>query len=392
MIQPANLFDLTRHLPTPLLVVDQEQVRVNLRRIQQAVPQAEIFYAVKCNADRRVLEAVWQAGAGFEIASLSEAETMTQMGVPPERIICLHPIKAPEFLRALHRQRIDVLAADSLVELDKLAAHAPGSRVVLRVSISNAGSVVQLNGKFGVEPGEVLNLFRQAEARELRPYGITIHVGSQCERLATWMEALAVCRELFREAARAGVKLSLLSLGGGLPAPYSNGALSFEEIGAALRAGLASLELPSDCTVSIEPGRGIVADAGTLITTVVGLAERAAGHWAYLDAGGYHGLFEACAAGGGIPFQISAQHNDRPTRVYNIGGPTCDSFDMPFERRPLPELRIGDRLAIHSAGAYSTELSSTFNGFPAPAVYGLEELGTESYSLPSSLIDGGCAP
>ena len=65
MIQPVNLFDLTRHLSTPLLVIDQDQVRANLRRIQQAVPQAEIFYAVKCNADRRVLEAVRQAGAGF---------------------------------------------------------------------------------------------------------------------------------------------------------------------------------------------------------------------------------------------------------------------------------------------------------------------------------------
>lgn len=374
MTLPINLFDLTQHLQTPLLVIDQTQVHANIRRIQQAVPQAEIFYAVKCNADRRVLEAVQQAGAGFEIASLSEAETMAQMGVLPERIICLHPIKAPDFLRALHRQRIDVLAADSLAELDKLAEYAPGSRVVLRVSVSNEGSVFPLNGKFGVEPSEVLNLFRQAEARGLRPYGITIHVGSQCERLETWTEALAVCRELFREAQSAGMKLSLLSLGGGLPAPYTNGALSFEEIGAALRAGLARLELPPDCTVSIEPGRGVVASAGTLITTVVGLAERTAGHWAYLDAGVYHGLFEACAAGGGIPFPISTQHNDRPMRVYNIGGPTCDSFDMPFQQRPLPELRIGDRLAIHSAGAYSTELSSTFNGFSAPVIYALEEL------------------
>lgn len=374
MTQPINLFDLTQHLPTPLLIIDQEQVRTNLRGIQQAMPEAEIFYAVKCNADLRVLEAVQQEGAGFEIASLSEAELLAQIGVRPERIICLHPIKAPEFLRALHRQRINVLAADSLAELDKLAACAPGSRVVLRVSVSNKGSAVLLNGKFGAEPNEAMNLFQQAKALGLRPYGITIHVGSQCERLETWTEALAVCHELFRQTQSAGMKLSLLSLGGGLPAPYTDSALSFEEIGEAIRAGLASLELPPDCAVSIEPGRGIVADAGTLITTVVGLAERANGHWAYLDAGVYHGLFEACATGGGIPFPISAQYNDRPTLIYNLGGPTCDSFDMPFQQRRLPELHIGDRLAIHSAGAYSTELSSTFNGFPAPKIHSMAEL------------------
>ncbi len=369
-----TIFNLTQHLPTPLLVIDQAQVRANLRRIQQAVPQAEIYYTVKCNADRRVLETVRQTGAGFEIASPSEAEALAQLGVPPERILCLHPIKAPDFLRALHRQGIDVLAADSLAELDKLAACAPGSRVVLRVSVSNEGSVFPLSGKLGVEPAAVLELLRQAAARGLRPYGLTIHVGSQCERLANWTNALAVCGELFREAAGAGVKLSLLSLGGGLPAPYAEGALSFEEIGAALRAGLARLELPPDCRVSIEPGRGVVASAGTLIASVVGLAERAAGAWAYLDAGVYHGLFEACAAGGGLPFPLRVEHGGRPARVYNLGGPTCDGFDMPFERRALPELRIGDRVAIELAGAYSTALASTFNGFPGPVVYGLEEL------------------
>lgn len=374
MPKPANLIELTRHLPTPLLVIDQQQVRENIRRIRQAVPSAEIFYAVKCNADRRVLEAVWQAETGFEIASLSEAETLRQMGVPPERIICLHPIKTPEFLQMLHCHRIEVLAADSVVELDKFAKYAPGSRVVVRVSVANHGSSVPLNGKFGVEPNEVMGLFRQAQLRELIPYGVTIHVGSQCERTATWIEALAICRELFKEAERGGLNLKLLSLGGGLPAPYANNAISVEDMGGAIQSELDRWELPPDCTVSIEPGRGVAASAGTLIATIIGLAERTTGRWAYLDAGVYHGLFEACEAGGGIPFPITVEHANRPLQIYNIGGPTCDSFDMPFQQRSLPELRIGDRVAIHAAGAYSTELSSTFNGFPAPAVYSLKEV------------------
>jgi ornithine decarboxylase len=104
------------------------------------------------------------------------------------------------------------------------------------------------------------------------------------------------------------------------------------------------------------------------------LAERAGSKWAYIDAGVFHGLFEACPAGGGFPFRISPQYPDRPEQIYNIGGPTCDSFDLPFEQRTLPELRIGDRLAIHTAGAYSTEMSSTFNGFMAPDIYTLSDL------------------
>lgn len=374
MAQLANFVRQTRHLPTPLLVIDPGKVGENICRVQQALPQAKVFYALKCNTNRAVIEAVRQANAGFEIASLSEAELLVQLGVPAEQIVCLHPIKAAHFLRFLHRHRINVLAADSLAELDKLAEHAPGSRVVLRVSVSNAGSVVLLTGKFGVEPNEVVSLFQQARLRELIPHGLTIHVGSQCERVATWVEALAVCRELFREAERNGFEMKLLSLGGGLPAPYANSSITLEEIGAAIQSELRRMELSPDCAVSIEPGRSVVANAGTLIATVVGLAERASGRWAYLDAGVYHGLFEACEAGGGIPFSISVEHPDRPSHIYNIGGPTCDSFDMPFQQRSLPELRVGDRLAIHAVGAYSTELSSTFNGFPVPVVYSSEEV------------------
>ncbi|MBI1760810.1 MAG: type III PLP-dependent enzyme [Acidobacteria bacterium] len=374
MPQPSDLFHLTRHLPTPLLVIDQAQVCANIGQLRQALPAVELFYAVKCNAHPHVLAAVQQMEAGFEIASLSEAATVRRMGVAPERIICLHPIKAPEFLRYLHRHQIGVLAADSRAELDKLAAHAPHSRIVLRLNVANTGSVFPLSNKFGSAPEEALGLLSYARERGLQPHGLTIHVGSQCERAATWTEALHVCRQVWRDAHRAGFALKLLSLGGGLPAPYAPEGLTAAQVALTIRTALENFALPTGCALSIEPGRALVANAGTLIASVVGLAERQNGSWAYLDAGVYHGLFEACAAGGGLPFQLSTNQPGRPPMLYNLGGPTCDGFDMPFERRALPELRLGDRVAIHTAGAYSTELSSTFNGFPAPTVYGLEEL------------------
>lgn len=216
---PKNIFNLTQHLPTPLLVIDTAKVRDNIDRIRRALPQAELFYAVKCNPDHRLLEAVQMAGAGFEIASRSEAETVLQLGVAPERIICLHPIKAPEFLRFLHERGIDVLAADGIHELDKIAEHAPGSRIVLRVSVPNEGSIVPLNRKFGAEPQAILHLLQHACERGLHPYGLTIHVGSQCERLETWRAALAVCQQTIAEARQNGLPLRFISLGGGLPRP-----------------------------------------------------------------------------------------------------------------------------------------------------------------------------
>ena len=374
MFQP-DLFNLTAHLPTPLLVIDTAEVCANIERIRRALPSVEVFYAVKCNADPRLLAAVEQARAGFEIASLSEAETILQMGVPTERIICLHPIKSPEFLRYLHRHGIDILAADDAHELDKITAHAPGSRIVLRVAVSNEGSVVPLNRKFGAAPSEIVRLLRHARARGLQPHGLTIHVGSQCERLETWRAALEICRQVCAEARQHDFEFSMLSLGGGLPAPYTDDALTLAAIGAEVQAALPRIALPPASVLSVEPGRAVAASAAVLLATVTGLAERDDGRWAYLDAGTYHGLFEASRIGGGqIPFSVITQNGERQRRVYRLAGPTCDSFDLPFEEIALPELRLGDRVAVLCAGAYSTALSSTFNGFPAPRVYGLEEL------------------
>lgn len=370
-----TIFNLTRHLPTPLLVLDRATVRANLERLHRALPEAEVFYAVKCNPDRRVLAAVAQTGAGFEIASPSEAAAVLELSVAPERIICLHPIKSPEFLRLLHARGIDVLAADDMRELDKIAACAPGSRVVIRVSVPNDGSIVPLNRKFGAEPAAVVRLLQRARALGLQPYGLTLHVGSQCERLATWQAALAVCQRVCYAARQQDLPLSFISLGGGWPAPYTAAALALDAIGAVVRAALPQFDLPPASVLSIEPGRAVAASAGVLVATVTGLAERADGPWAYLDAGVYHGLFEASRIGGGqIPFVVTAQFGERPPRVYRVAGPTCDSFDLPFEEMTLPELRLGDRVAVHCAGAYSTVLASTFNGFPAPVVVGLDEL------------------
>jgi ornithine decarboxylase len=373
-ISQEDVIDFTRRLATPFLMLDLNQARKNIRRIRRALPNAALFYAVKCNTDQRLLEAVEREGIGFEIASFSEAEAVLRLGVGPERIICFHPIKSPEFLRFLHRHRIDILAADSVHELDKIAEYAPGSRIVIRVSVSNEGSVVPLNRKFGVEAQDVIRLFGYAATRKLVPYGITIHVGSQCERLETWVNALEVCERVYQQVNTAGVKLSLISLGGGLPAPYKKESLALETIKEVVNDALSRWKLPEDCALSIEPGRAVAASAGTLITSVIGLAERADGRWAYIDAGVYHGLFEASGAGGRIPYPLTVKHSGRPTWFYNIGGPTCDSFDLPFERIRLPELRLGDRIAIHFAGAYSTATSSMFNGFPAPTIHFLEDL------------------
>jgi ornithine decarboxylase len=318
--------------------------------------------------------------AGFEIASLGEAEQLLAAGVPAESMMCLHPIKAPGFLRFLHRNRITILAADCAEEIDKIGRDAPGSRVVIRVSVPDRGSRVPLSGKFGAPPDQVPELFARTRSRGLQPFGLTMHVGSQCESLGTWRSAIETCLSLYHRADNAGNPLALFSLGGGLPVPYRATVCTMQAVGRLVDHARQSL--PDRCAITVEPGRAIAASAGTLVASVTGLAERADGHWAYIDAGIYHGLFEAAEVGGGIPIPVLAEATERLKLDYHIAGPTCDSLDVPFRRLRLPHLRLGDRLAFGCAGAYSTSMCTTFNGAPPPYVVYVDDQSIED-SAPS---------
>lgn len=370
--------DAAQTVHTPYLQLDVEQAGENYDAIRAAFPGVEVCYALKCNPDALLVDTLRDRGAGFEIASPGETEQLLEQGVAPDRLLCLHPIKSPAFLRMLHRQGVDILAADCAEEIEKIGQYAPGSRVVIRVDVPNNGSVWDLSGKFGAPLAELPCLFALAAEHGLIPYGVTIHVGSQCEKVETWQRALSICRTAWRMAEQAGFRLQLLSLGGGLPVFYRGPVPSVFEIGNALRDDIAFFRAQG-CRITIEPGRAIAATAGTLVSTVIGVAERGDTSWVYLDAGVYHGMIEAMEVGADHLWPLAVEHNDRPLRTYHISGPTCAGTDVPFRNVTLPELRVGDRLYVRHVGAYSVNCSSPFNGFPIPSVqYRSEPTAAES--------------
>ncbi|MEZ4658449.1 MAG: type III PLP-dependent enzyme [Caldilineaceae bacterium] len=377
LVQPINYTDddlrIIDDSQTPLLVIDCEQIRQNVRAIRRALPGVMVYYALKCNPDAEIVRTLAEMGVGFEIASLQEAMFLQQLDVPPSQIVCFHTIKSPAFLQYLHEHRIDIMAVDSVEELDKIAAYAPHSRIVARVEVPNDGSVVDLSGKFGIAPAEAPILFRHALALGLKPYGITMHVGSQCVQLRAWERAVQICFAAWMEARKHGIDLELFSLGGGLPAPYRAPVLPLSEIGEMLaRYDLAKLHNGRGL-VTVEPGRAIAATAGTIVTSVIGLAKRSNGQWAYLDVGIFNGLMEALLNDDYDFYPIVVPHSDRPKRRYHLGGPTCDSVDTPFRDVELPELRIGDRLYILYTGAYSASCAGSFNGFLPPSIIYLSQ-------------------
>lgn len=354
---------------------DLKEVEANYQNIAQAFPGLSIYYAVKCNPDPAFIEVLNKLGSGFEIASLEEARQLISQRINTSKVICLHPIKSPEFLQYMARHNIDVLAVDSFEEVDKIAKYAPASKVVPRIVVDNEGSGWPLNGKYGIESTEAPKLLEHILAKGLVPYGLTFHVGSQCVNEANWIKALQICQDLWVKAHRRGIEFELLSLGGGLPIRYRKPIPDLRRIGHLILQHIReNFKTKRGLKVSIEPGRAIAATAGVLVTTVFGLATRGQKQWAYIEVGTYNGLVEAIETDDRQFYPLRVEHQRRPMQSYNIGGPSCVTLDTPFEDMELPQLRLGDRVSILHTGAYSTTCAGPFNGFPLATPYYYHQL------------------
>ncbi|HEY6596098.1 MAG TPA: hypothetical protein VI011_18660, partial [Asanoa sp.] len=266
-LTPATL-DARRHR-TPYLIMDLDRVVRAYRSLAAALPVDAVHYAVKCNPDLRVLTALHRAGCGFEVASYPELALLRTIGVDPADVLFSNPVKPAEHVARAHRVGCLRYAVDSQAELRKLAEHAPGTAVYVRLrALVPAGSTVPSEGKFGVGPGYAYDLLLAATELGLRPYGATFHVGSQMTRPEAWAAAIDEVGALLTRLAVAGIRLEMLDIGGGFPARYADPVPELSAYGRVIGAALD--RLPYRPVVAAEPGRALVAEAGVLVAGVIG--------------------------------------------------------------------------------------------------------------------------
>ena len=352
---------------TPFLVVDLEMVRAKYLELRDCWTNANVHYALKANPAPEVLRALARLGSNFDVASPSEIELCFSVGITPSRISYGNTIKKSRDIAFAYRCGVRTFAFDSLAELEKLAEHAPGSKVMCRLLTSGEGADWPLSRKFGCDLEMAYRLLLRARELELEPYAITFHVGSQQTDPTQWDAALRDAAHLFERLARAGVNLKAINLGGGFPAQYSSAIPSLAEYARCINASLEKHLGAFKPQVMLEPGRGLVADAGVIQTEVVLISRKSEDdqvRWVYLDIGKFGGLIETLDEA--IKYPINS-HRTGTLEPVVLAGPTCDSADILYERTPygLPvTLEIGDRLEIMATGAYTASYSSVgFNGF-----------------------------
>lgn len=349
---------------TPTLLVDLQGIRSRYLEIKYHFPQFKVYYAVKANDHIEIIKTLAELGSGFEVASSEELKKVLSFGVRGDRIISSNPIKPPDFIEYCYKSGVNRFVVDSFTEVDKIARIAPRSRVYARIVVPNEGSDWPLSKKFGVDVDLALDILEYAQSKGLVPYGITFHVGSQCNNFRNWLIGIKRASELWLKAKQRGLRLQMLNLGGGIPVKYTYEALRIEDIAYYIK-GLLQKFMPSfPHELQIEPGRGIVGDQGIMICRVIGKAKRGEENWLYVDTGVFNGLAEAL---GGIryPFYLDKEGE---LKEWTIGGVSCDSMDVIARNVALPEPEVGDYLYILSAGAYTSVYAAEFNGFPKPEV------------------------
>jgi len=362
---------------TPCLVVDVDVVEANYHALRGALPEATVYYAVKANPAPALLARLVGLGSRFDTASLPEIDLCLALGADPAHLSFGNTIKKARDIAAAHERGISLFAFDAEAELRKIAANAPGARVFCRILTDNAGAEWPLSRKFGCSPAMARDLMRLAADLGLDPVGLSFHVGSQQTDPAQYDHALAVVADLFRGLRADGLSPSLVNLGGGLPARYGRPVPDVGIYADGIRAAIARLfegDLPS---LIIEPGRGMVGNAGVLETEVVLVSRKDAAEdrrWVYLDAGRFNGLAETEGEAIRYPIATDRDGDGAETGSVVLAGPTCDSVDVLYDkadvRLPL-SLQAGDRLRLLSTGAYTTTYAAVaFNGFaPLEAHY-----------------------
>ena len=297
---------------------------------------------------------------------------MLAAGATPDRISYGNTIKKESEIADAFGLGVTLFAVDCEAEVEKVARAAPGSRVICRIHCDGSGSEWPLSRKFGCEPDYAADILELAHKRGLVPHGISFHVGSQQHNVEAWDRALASTAAIFRTCAERGIRLAIVNLGGGFPAKYMRKTPKLESYGKAIFKSLRKHFGNNLPNTIVEPGRGLVGNAGVIEAEVVLIAKRSPEdevRWVYLDIGKFHGLAETI--GESIRYPIRTTHDRDETAPCIIAGPTCDSVDVLYEKTPYPlpvSLAIGDKVLIEAAGAYTATYSSVgFNGYPAAA-------------------------
>ncbi|HEY6645817.1 MAG TPA: type III PLP-dependent enzyme [Mycobacterium sp.] len=354
---------------TPLLVLQPHLVARRYRELTAKLPGFGMHYAVKASPHPLVLSTIAISGGGFDVASSAEVDLLQQLGLPMDRCIHTHPIKKPADIDHAYAAGIRTFVVENLCEAQKFAGRPDDIELLVRLAFRNPAAKSDLSSKFGVEPAEAELLVKHVIAAGVQFAGFSFHVGSQGSSAQPFDTALRGTLDLVTDiAASLGVHTRVIDIGGGFPVAYRESMPTLDEIAGVIDGALGPAR--DDFTLLAEPGRYLVADSMTLLTSVVGTAQRDGQMWHYLDDGIYGSYSNVMTEDVHPPILALRElaNGAGEFEPVTLAGPTCDSADVIARDYPMPALEVGDIVISPMMGAYTSVTSSRFNGIAATPI------------------------
>lgn len=387
-VEDVSFEELAATYGTPLYVYSRKAILEDIRRIEHAfdgVPHLT-YYAVKANANPAILRLIAGEGLGADVGSRGELYRALEEGFPPNRITFSGVGKRDDEIVYALEKGILAFNVESTQEIEVINGIAGSlgkrGRILLRVNLDiDAGghayvSTSLRHNKFGIPHAMALDVLRNAAALpHIDVGGVHSHIGSQITKPAVFEKAAEAIAALVRNLRAGGVPVHDVDFGGGygiqyhgfvhhrsLPVEHAEEShLSTSDL---LRPAVAVLRTLG-CTVSIQPGRSIVAHGGVLLTRALYRKETAEKTFIIVDGAMndlirpalYHSHHQI------VPVKLTGA----PFETVDVVGPVCESGDFFAHDRRIQVMHRGDLLALMGAGAYGYVQSSNYNARPRPA-------------------------
>ena len=379
LAEETAIEDIIKKSGTPAYIYSRATIERHWKAFDQAAGAHPhlICYAVKANSNLGVLNIMARLGSGFDIVSVGELLRVIQAGGDPKKVVFSGVGKTEVEIATALQAGIHCFNVESISELYRINEVAESLKTVAPISIRinpniDAGTHPYIStglkeNKFGIEIEQALTVYNLAhELPFLNVIGVDCHIGSQLTEIAPFLEALDKLLILIDELATQGIVIKHLDLGGGLGVPY-NGETPPEP--AEYMKAIIERMNGRQLKLIFEPGRAIMANAGILVSKIEFLKINDHKNFAIIDAAMNDLIRPALYSAWQKIIPINNQLEDpknRPTRVYDIVGPICETGDFLGKEREL-SIAEGDYLAIRSAGAYGATMSSNYNSRCRPA-------------------------
>lgn len=373
-------------LQTPFYYYDVRLLRETLACIRQEAgkyPNFCVHYAVKANANLKILSIIREAGLGADCVSGGEVRAAIQAGFPSDKIVYAGVGKTDWEINLGLDHDIFCFNVESVPELEIInelaAAKGKVARVAFRIN-PNVGAHTHANittglaeNKFGISMEDMDHVIDRAiELKHVKLVGLHFHIGSQILDMGDFIALCNRVNELQEKLYARQLIVEHINVGGGLGIDYSHPNRQpipqFAEYFATYHK---HLKLRPQQTLHFELGRAVVGQCGSLISRVIYVKQGTNKQFAILDAGMTDlirpALYQAY-------HKIENLSSEEPMEAYDVVGPICESSDVFGKAIDLNKAHRGDFIALRSAGAYGEIMASAYNCRALPKGYTSEEL------------------